>query len=356
MQNCFLYPLVETNPLGSITQQIKALASERRILRVVIFGASDSRESYLECRAEINKYMEESFPIENRPLWSYVTQPPFEAQFIAEAWWVEDEEQWQIEAKSSGELAYISMCKGEAKRILIGGLNAVTEAKKIYDQSTIICNSISEILEREQMPIDSIVRQWNYIERITFEDAQNQHYQEFNDARSELYSRCGWADGYPAATGIGALAGGITIDVDASVGEFVRPIDNGLQVAAHAYSEGVLIGELSQKTTPKFERAKLLDDMLYVSGTAAIRGEESLVGVSAAEQTRITLENIDVLLNESGCQQAESLRVYIKYKEDFPQIKEVVEAYAPGDAIYLFADICRDELLVEIESIAHCRD
>jgi len=69
-----------------------------------------------------------------------------------------------------------------------------------------------------------------------------------------------------------------------------------LQVAAHAYSEQVLEVARQKKTTPKFERAKSMTfqdrKLIYISGTAAIRGEESLTGVGLERQLRITMENI----------------------------------------------------------------
>jgi hypothetical protein len=84
------------------------------------------------------------------------------------------------------------------------------------------------------------------------------------------------------------------IDVDALLCKDgsvrVLGVDNPLQIAAHAYSQNVLLGEkdaaLPQKTTPKFERAKAVwkedHGFVYVSGTAAIRGEQSLEGVGTA--------------------------------------------------------------------------
>ena len=65
------------------------------------------------------------------------------------------------------------------------------------------------MLRREGFPLNSIIRQWNYIERITAFDGQDQHYQAFNNARSGFYSKTEWTNGYPAATGIGANLGGI---------------------------------------------------------------------------------------------------------------------------------------------------
>ncbi|MFR9660185.1 MAG: Rid family hydrolase, partial [Rikenellaceae bacterium] len=326
----------------------------RRLLRITVYGSPTDNNAYMRDRDMVEAALHHNYR-GAMPVWSYVAQPPFESIIAAEVWFSHNEQEWYIENVAHAGVDYIRMRRGEVKRILVGGLSALHRDQRIsiYDQSKAICGVMDQILRFEQIPIRNIVRQWNYIERITFEDENNQHYQEFNDARSELYSKCEWTYGYPAATGIGALSGGVVIDFDATVGEEIIPIDNELQVAAHAYSKGVLIGEKSQKTTPKFERAKLSGDLMYISGTAAIRGEESLVGVSAAEQTRITLENIDELLRNGTCSEARSLKVYIKYREDFEQIRDVVECYAPYDALYLFADICRDELLMEIEALAY---
>ena len=144
-------------------------------------------------------------------------------------------------------------------------------------------------------------------------------------------------------------------------------VDNPLQIAAHAYSQNVLLGEkdaaLPQKTTPKFERAKAVwkedHGFVYVSGTAAIRGEQSLEGVGI-ELT--TLENIEYLvsrdnLNRSGIPATENatlitFRVYVKRWEDMEKAKQVVtERYPDLAAIYTLTDVCRSELLIEIEGM-----
>ncbi len=323
-------------------------------LRLVIFGSASGKDEYLEQREIIDDAISIFFD-DRQPVWSYVAQPPFESCIVAEVWWLDDEEEWDIQHKEFENQHYIALTKGSAKSVLIGGLTNFDseQTRKIYAQSQSISTEIAKILEHEDMPLNSIVRQWNYIEEITREGSETQHYQEFNDARSELYTTTKWNDGYPAATGIGSATGGVVIDVCAATGCEIRAIDNRLQVAAHDYSSELLIGEQSKKTTPKFERAKLCDSIFYISGTAAIRGEESLRGVAAAQQCRITLENIDELIESAQCRRAESLRVYIKNREDYAEIREVVERYAPCDAIYLHADICREELLVEIEAIAY---
>ena len=227
-----------------------------------------------------------------------------------------------------------------------------------FKQSVESFRLLGEVLGKEGFLWNMIVRQWNYIEKITAFDGADQHYQAFNNVRSDFYGKAEWSNGYPAATGIGANLGGILIDVDAvqfiSPDVFSSPIDNRLQVAAHAYSERVLATSKEKKTTPKFERAKSISfqdrKLIYISGTAAIRGEESLVDVGLERQLRITMENIAELIGDASLK---VLRVYLKNKSDYEEAMQLMESYDLNIPIsYMWADVCRDELLVEIEGIA----
>ena len=215
---------------------------------------------------------------------------------------------------------------------------------------------------------DDIVRQWNYIGNITQHRDGRQNYQEFNDARSVYYRKGSWPNGYPAATGIGASCDGIIVGCIAykSSGG-IYPVNNPLQIAAHEYSKAVLVdnNEDAVKSTPKFERAKLIEisdlAVCFVSGTAAIRGEDSMEADSADLQTIQTIENIEYLVSREnlvkyGCKPLDlhylNLRVYIKNAEDYEEVKSIVKARYPDvPAIYTVADVCRPELLVEIEGI-----
>ena len=48
------------------------------------------------------------------------------------------------------------------------------------------------------------------------------------------------------------------------------------------------------------------------------------------------------------------LRVYVKHSKDIEAVKEYMERHYPTvTKHYLIADVCRPELLVEIEGIAH---
>jgi hypothetical protein len=136
-----------------------------------------------------------------------------------------------------------------------------------------------------------------------------------------------------------------------------KPIDNPVQVPAHKYSGKVLeAGRQEVRTTPKFERARLLGDTVYVSGTAAIKGEDSEFSKDAKVQSESLIDVVEHLVAPEniapGCKgfKFDMLRVYVKYPEDTPAIMECLGNHWKGVPMhFLIADICRPELLLELE-------
>lgn len=237
-----------------------------------------------------------------------------------------------------------------------GGLSATAE------QARDAFAKMEAVLARESLTFQHVVRQWNYIEGMLdvreVDGKEQQGYQAFNDVRTLAYGPAPWSAGYPAGTGIGQAAGGVQIEflaIDAPGQVRVVPLSNPHQTDAHDYSEGQLVGEsleeLPGKSTPKFERAKLVargdSEVVFVSGTAAILGERSVGLGDVAVQTRTTIDNISALI---GGRPLSRLRAYVKRDEDIPAVRSICEeAYGPIPALYVRADVCREELLVELE-------
>ncbi|MDD4116034.1 MAG: endoribonuclease L-PSP, partial [Massilibacteroides sp.] len=72
--------------------------------------------------------------------------------------------------------------------------------------------------------------------------------------------------------------------------------------------------------------------------------------VGVGQQLAITLENINEL---TGRSRLLMLRVYLKHKDDFAICAELMRRKFPDLPVsYMWADVCRDELLIEIEGIA----
>lgn len=244
------------------------------------------------------------------------------------------------------------------------------------EQAKFAFDAIKKILDVENLEFSDIVRQWNYIENIVIveskEGTERQNYQIFNDIRSIYYETADFKLGYPSATGIGMKNGGIIIDfiaMENSKSVSIIPLKNPKQVDAHKYSQNQLVGdalkEVSQKTTPKFERGKAVSidnyHMIYISGTAAILGEDTIPEDNVERQTVITIENIQELISIENLRNhgvkgdlhpksISYLRVYVKNKEKIPAVKMICEQYFPHvPSLYLVADVCRDNLLVELE-------
>lgn len=343
----------------ALDEMLAAIAkNENEVIRIVVFGAPNNNDEYVRQRSILEQRCNETF-CERTPLVGYIAQAPLRYTLAAEVTFVD---------KSA--VANIVRCKDYIRignEILSSAIYSSLEYG-IDQQAECIFARMAEMLKAEGITTSDIVRQWNYIENITHLSSQGQHYQLFNDARSSFYNACSWENGYPAATGIGTQMGGVMVMFDAvcDSAQHSTAVDNPLQVSAHAYSQQVLINTTeAHKTTPKFERARYMkadESSVYISGTAAIRGEESC-REDAVGQARLTMENIDYLISaenliKSGIVEPQtmayaSLRAYLKHRADLSAVVEWMEQnYPQVDVLYLWADICREELLIEIEGIA----
>ena len=353
-----------------ITAMLRQIPLDVRPLRLIFFGPAGDNAAHEAHRSVVGRAVE-AFYGAAAPLYTYVAQPSLFGPLLMEVHAADASV--PLQHKQLAGIPYLTFEDDCGKQLFVGSICSADPSAPVDLQAAGCFAIAGDILKAEQMPVDSIVRQWNYIERITECDGDVQRYQAFNDARSAFYGTAGWPDGYPAATGIGTRAGGIQIDLEAMVPHHPAcrpvPIDNRMQTAAHAYSGKVLQnGGQPRRTTPKFERAKLLwtntdEAVLALSGTAAIRGEQSKGALNARQQTEITLEHILHLAGQAGEKGLISpadgryglqmLRVYVKHAADAGCVRETVEAQCPGiPCIFVQADICREELLVEIEGWA----
>jgi len=345
----------------SLLSQIDTIS---QVIKIVFFGPAQNNEEYLSQLQTLRRCIKMHFP-KRPPLVSYVSQKPLKGMLNAEVVSVDPTEKVSCYYGEN----YIVIDHGICRELITEGILPQDISASHSSQSKAVFSQVEEIMIRENFPINSIVRQWNYIENISLFDDDHQNYQAFNDSRSNFYSQTDWSHGYPAATGIGTQAGGVMVELIALTGEQVinKALDNPLQIAAHKYSQEVLLGAIDpctqQRTTPKFERARIVglpeSQIIYISGTAAIRGETSVIENDITEQTRITMENIDHLIasahsyNQGTSFEYELLRIYVKKPSQMEDVRTYMKAYYPDiKKIYICADICRDELLVEVEGIA----
>jgi chorismate lyase/3-hydroxybenzoate synthase len=99
------------------------------------------------------------------------------------------------------------------------------------------------------------------------------------------------------------------------------------------------------------------DGTLLVSGTASIVGHVSQHEGDAQAQLAETLHNLAALTVHAGDRRDSArgrdlLKVYVRHAALVPMIAERLRVTHPGAApIFLAGDICRRELLLEIECI-----
>ena len=346
---------------GGIPESCRYILSKvdrrQRVLGIVFFLDARSQEEYLEKEACIEGACRDFFG-DVLPMITCVAQKPVGASLTAEVLYLMSDGWIEYNAD------YLVIHTDDGRELLTRGLHfpkagdTGVQARKVFER-------LGEILEAEGFKVNEIVRQWNYIENITGISEGIQNYQLFNDARSAFYGGSDWRNGYPAATGIGCSAGGVTVSVYAvkDAEKNGRPINNPIQVPAHKYSEKVLKeGRDIVKTTPKFERARLLGDTVFVSGTAAIKGEKSEISTDPRLQSEAAIDVVEHLVAPGnifpGCPRFrfEAIRVYIKREEDIPAIVSTISNHWKGiPMFFLMADICRPELLLELEGIGTTR-
>jgi enamine deaminase RidA (YjgF/YER057c/UK114 family) len=326
------------------------------VLSLTFFVDATDPDAYALAKEEVHALVRETFGPHPPPA-SVVAQPPEDGRSVALEAAVLAGGRATVERRTVDGLRYTVVTGEDARQVHGGsaserGMDTAARAKEAFA-------GMEAVLDRERLTYGDVVRQWNYIERmLDVRAAGRQGYQAFNDVRTLAYGRSEFPFGYPAATGIGQAAGGVVLQfiaLDTRPDVRVVPLSNPRQVDAHHYSSCVLVGEaldeLPGKSPPKFERAKLVARgdrrVLFVSGTAAILGEESVGASDVAAQTETTIENIAELVGGAGLSH---LRAYVKRAEDIPVVRRVCEAaYGPIPALYVRADVCRDELLVELE-------
>ena len=208
-----------------------------------------------------------------------------------------------------------------------------------------------------------LLRLWNYFPGINADGGGTERYRQFNAGRQQAFieARRSAFEGSPAACALGTSAGPLRVYFLAGRTPPIA-IENPRQVSAYRYPDAYGL------RSPTFSRAALADlgagrTALFISGTASIVGHTTVHVGDVRRQTEESLVNIaavcEVAAQRAGLPfpaAALTYTVYVRRPDDLPVVREVVEAAVGADspaargAIYLQADICRADLLVEIEA------
>ena len=207
-----------------------------------------------------------------------------------------------------------------------------------------------------------LVRCWNYLPRINAADGVLERYRQFNIGRQDAFiaAQRSHLAGAPSASALGTMDGGLVVYFLASHAE-PHAIENPRQISAYHYPDQY------GPRSPTFSRATLLPlpgmEALFISGTASIVGHETLHHGDIAVQTAEALRNIDIIVRQANLKSRLGgfatrdlcMKVFIRHKESLEAVARVLREHL-GDSIdvtWLQADICRAELLVEIEAFGY---
>ncbi len=212
----------------------------------------------------------------------------------------------------------------------------------------------------EELGFPYPLRIWNFLAEINGATEDGERYWHFNGARQQAFigRRRSVSGDVPAASALGAgSASPVTIYCIAGERSPI-PLENPRQRSAWEYPPQY------GPHSPTFSRACIENagtQTLFISGTASIVGHETAHAGDERAQTRETLRNIRALLGTANRRVGseryalEQLRykVYVRRPEHQrsidQELRRVIGAAAP--VLYLQADICRRDLLVEVEAV-----
>ena len=358
--------------LEAVAAVMSAEGAAGAVIHQAVFVADG--ESIAACRQIVREFYGRDVPAT-----SYIPQPPCAGKLLV------------IEAMGLGPGREKVDIQRISDQVVVTRHNGVawvyadhavprTSAAGVYEKTICSYQHLRRLLPDAGARLDQVLRTWLCLGGIVDDDGPIQRYKELNRARADVYQHVPFLadrlpEGYtgtafPASTGIGTAGRSISLSALAVVSDndnvVAVPLENPRQTAAYAYSAGY------SPTSPKFSRGLALchgeDTTLFISGTASITNSETRHAGDVVAQAHELLENITALISEDNLSRhglpgrgttLEGLgvaRVYVKRPQDYARVRAVCEQRLGAvPASYVVADVCRPELLVEIEGIAFSR-
>ena len=263
----------------------------------------------------------------------------------------------------SGRSDDIAWCRSDG--VLYGVLEldevdfpAMPDCSALQAASAEAYRRIFRLLDAQGMP--QLWRVWNYLADINLETEGLERYRQFNIGRQQAFVECrrGATGNVPAACAIGLVGGRLNIAFMAGATPAV-PVENPRQISAYNYP-----AEYGPRS-PTFSRAALVypagQEMLFISGTASIVGHQTVHVGDVVGQCRESMANIAAVVEAANrlCRSPAfglgelSYRVYVRHAGDFHKVRDTLkDLIGEAEAVYVQADICRHDLLLEIEAFA----
>ncbi|WP_075322083.1 hypothetical protein [Acidithiobacillus albertensis] len=206
-----------------------------------------------------------------------------------------------------------------------------------------------------------LLRVWNHIGDINDDSTGLERYRQFNIGRLEAFMAGNWSVidvAPPAASALGAQRNTPLALFALASHHAPLAIENPRQIRAYDYPQNY------GPCPPTFSRASLIDldgPTLFISGTASIVGHQSMHPDNCREQIRETMRNIEALLHEVSCSHGVDwelanlqFKAYLRNGADLWMFREEMDQIVGKEVncLIIQADICRRDLLVEIEAVA----
>lgn len=222
-------------------------------------------------------------------------------------------------------------------------------------QTTAVFEGIEDALADAGMTFANVARTWLYMDRIL------EWYDPFNRARDAFFKSRGVYDGLvPASTGIGSAnlcgaaitACAIAVKPKASGTVAVEAVPSPLQCAALEY--GSSFSRAVEIRSPDVRT-------LLVSGTASIEPGGATVHVDdVPHQIQLTADVVEAILTSRGMGWKDVTRavMYLKKAAYLGEWQAWLKANGLENMplVTIEADVCRDDLLVELELDAVVRN
>jgi enamine deaminase RidA (YjgF/YER057c/UK114 family) len=327
----------------------------RRGLQVTherVFGSLKLRTAILEARRRAfeDDAFSEDWPvtfIEGQPPWgdglSGVMIQAVRPEHLGDVWTIADE----------GVPCGRGWKRGGATFLMLQDLHGAAAGAAREAQTTEMFERADRILERQGAGYHDVARTWIYLPKIL------QWYDAFNAARNAEYRKFGLMparnDGQgilvPASTGISGEnphGAGPVMDLLAVIGGQVTRMTNARQKDAFEYGSAFARGAWIRE-------ADLTQ--VQVSGTAAIdeRGKSLFPGDCRAQIFR-TFDTIEALIAPAGATLKDICQatVFLKRPQDFSIYTQAAAERGLADlpAVCVVADVCRDDLLFEVDATA----
>ena len=219
---------------------------------------------------------------------------------------------------------------------------------KIRDQY----NDFFKIAKRNNM---TIVKIWHYVPDLLKKYSNKKtNYSLLCESREDIYKKYYKDLSYPAATVIGIDGGKVLIYFLAVSCKNYKVIENIRQVSSYDYPQNIFIEKPMFSRAVKFLPLKETNEKIVISGTASIKGYESMHSNNLMKQLNEALENyktfVDIENNKSNI-----CRVYLSKAQESNShsiVNELDKIFDINRYLLLKGDICRKELLIELEGIS----